>query len=166
MKGKREVKERLGNVDNKYQENAREKDSPVDQAKHKPAQSRQAIAGEGERKKTRARYSREIKAMRNKLQEVTKVRNKMKKRWVREQAWNKKHKNHQEKKQSSCCGEANSKTAPSRKCCCSTTHSFIQTKQVCPQELDSVRQGSKKIFTQNAFCILQHFSLWKRDCKT
>lgn len=65
-------------------------DSPVDQAIHKPAQSRQAIAGERERKKTRARYSREMKAMRNKLQEVTKDRNKMKKRWVREQAWNKK----------------------------------------------------------------------------
>lgn len=100
-------------------------DSPVDQAIHKPAQSRQAIAGERERKKTRARYSREMKAMRNKLQEVTKARNKMKKRWVREQAWNKKNKNHQEKKQSSCCGEANSKTPPSRKCCCSTTHSFM-----------------------------------------
>ena len=67
-----------------------------DQAIHEPARSRQAIAGERERKKTRARYSREVKALRNKLQEVTKDRNKMKKRWVREQA---RTKNHQEKKQ-------------------------------------------------------------------
>lgn len=33
-------------------------DNPVDQAIHKPAQSKQATAGESERKKTRARYSR------------------------------------------------------------------------------------------------------------
>ena len=66
-------------------------DSPVDQTIHEPAWSRQAIAGERERKKTRARYSREVKALRNKLQEVTKDRNKMKKRWVREQARNKKN---------------------------------------------------------------------------
>lgn len=65
-------------------------DSPEDQAIHEPARSRQAVAGERERRKTRARYSREVKAMRNKLQEVTKDRNKMKKRWVREQARNKK----------------------------------------------------------------------------
>jgi len=65
-------------------------ESLVDQATHEPAWSRQAIAGERERKKTRARYSREMKAMRNKLQEVTKDRNKIKKRWIREQARNKK----------------------------------------------------------------------------
>ena len=91
-------------------------DSPVDQAIHEPARSRQAIAGERERKKTRERYCRALKAMRNKLQEVTKDRNKIKKRWVREQARNKKTQESPRKKnRAGCCGEANSKTPPSRK---------------------------------------------------
>ena len=100
-------------------------DSPVDQAIYEPARSRQAITGERERKKTRTRYSRDMKAMRNKLEEVTKDRNRMKKPWVREKAWNKKTQESPRKKQSSCCGEANSETPPSRKLCCSTTHSFM-----------------------------------------
>ena len=74
-------------------------DSPVDSVNmQEPVRSRQSIAGERQKKKTRARYSREMKTLKNKLKKITKERDKLKKRWQREKTRHKKRKESPRKK--------------------------------------------------------------------
>lgn len=77
-------------------------DSPVDLVNmQEPVRSLQSIAGERERKKTRG-YSREMKALKNKLKEIIKERDKLKKRWQREKTRPKKTKESPRKKTEPC----------------------------------------------------------------
>lgn len=60
-------------------------ESPLDQTVKEPTSSRRALAAERERRKTRKRHAREIKALKEKVKKLTKERHKL-----RKQEWRKK----------------------------------------------------------------------------